>query len=200
MKRLIGIVFALSFAVCLPALAFAQTKQPPRAPERQDRRVDRNDRQADRNDRQADRGPSVEDRVDRRVDRDDKRTDRLDRKDTRVDRRETVEKTDREARNVRQETLETRIARNEKLHSRIQTLLPSGMTLGTAANGFKTEGQFISALHASRNLGMPFSDLKAKMTGSNPMPLGQAIQSLRPTSNGASEAAKAEKQAAETMK
>lgn len=60
------------------------------------------------------------------------------------------------------------------------SLLPDGTNLRTAASGFKNQGQFIAALHVSRNLGIPFNQLKARMTGPNPMPLGKAIQELRP--------------------
>jgi hypothetical protein len=55
------------------------------------------------------------------------------------------------------------------------------MTVETAAAGFRNQGQFIAALHVSRNLGIPFADLKTAMTGPTHQSLGQAIQSLRPT-------------------
>ena len=57
--------------------------------------------------------------------------------------------------------------------------------------GFRNWGQFVAAVHVSNNLGIPFADLKAKMTGTapgptpgttvlgTPMSLGQAIQSLK---------------------
>jgi len=62
-------------------------------------------------------------------------------------------------------------------------MLPSGMTLNTASRGFKNQGQFIAALHVSRNLHIPFVDLKRAMTGPNAMSLGQAIHTLRPSAN-----------------
>ena len=46
--------------------------------------------------------------------------------------------------------------------------------------GFKNYGQYIAAKNVSDNLGIPFDALKAKMTGSSPVSLGQAIQELRP--------------------
>jgi hypothetical protein len=61
--------------------------------------------------------------------------------------------------------------------------LPSGMTVATAASGFKTEGQFIAALHVSRNLNIPFAQLKAEMTGADHDSLGQAIHDLQPAAN-----------------
>jgi hypothetical protein len=42
-----------------------------------------------------------------------------------------------------------------------------------AESGFKNHGQFIAALHVSKNLNIPFDQLKAKMTSSLPMSLGQ---------------------------
>src|SRR5262245_31097374 len=79
-----------------------------------------------------------------------------------------------------EKNFEERIERNTALKSKVQGMLPPGTDLKTAAGGFKNEGQFIAALHVSKNLTIPFDQLKAKMTGSNPMPLGQAIHALKP--------------------
>ena len=51
----------------------------------------------------------------------------------------------------------------------MSTLLPKNMTLNEASMGFKNQGQFIAALHVSRNLGIPFADLKTAMTGIRPV-------------------------------
>ena len=70
-------------------------------------------------------------------------------------------------------------------------------------NGFKNQGQLIAALHASQNLGIPFADLKAKMTGMHPMSLGEAIHALKPNmpeKDVAKEARKAVNQASATAK
>jgi hypothetical protein len=72
------------------------------------------------------------------------------------------------------------ITTDTRLAQRVQSLLPSGMSLQTAVSGFRSEGQFLAALHVSHNLGIPFAQLRAKMTGANPESLGQAIQDLRP--------------------
>lgn len=114
-----------------------------------------------------------------------------------------------------------RLQSDPKLQTRIQGLLPAGTDPQAAASGFKNHGQFIAALHVSRNLGIPFDQLKAKMTGiapasttsgqtdststttSSPMSLGKAIQELKPamTESQTTEAVKrAEKQAKETEK
>ncbi len=73
-----------------------------------------------------------------------------------------------------------RVASNPALSTRLQPLLPAGMNLQTAAEGFRNQGQFIAALHVCRNLNIPFADLKTAMTGANPLSLGKAIQQLRP--------------------
>lgn len=72
------------------------------------------------------------------------------------------------------------IARNPQQEARLKAMLPEGMTLEQAAEGFRNQGQFIAALNASKNQNIPFADLKAKMTGDNPLSLGQAINELRP--------------------
>ena len=54
------------------------------------------------------------------------------------------------------------------------------MNVSDASRGFKNWGQFVAAAHVSRNLNIPFTSLKAKMIGTPPMSLGQAIQALKP--------------------
>ena len=95
-----------------------------------------------------------------------------------------------------------RIQRNPELSEKLQTLLPKtgpNSTLAGAAMGFRNEGQFIAALHVSKNLGIPFDQLKAKMmSGDPPMKLGQAIHALKPNvteKNADNEADNAEKEA-----
>jgi len=94
---------------------------------------------------------------------------------------------------------EARIERNPALKSKVESMLPAGENLKTAASGFKNGGQFLAALHASKNLGIPFAQLKAKMMGSNPpMSLGQTIHALKPNiseKDADKEADKAEKEA-----
>lgn len=90
---------------------------------------------------------------------------------------------------------------NPQLESRVETMLPKGESIGAATAGFKNEGQFLAALHASHNLNIPFDDLKAKMTGSHAMSLGSAIHTLKPDmkeSEAKDEAKKADSQAKTT--
>ena len=95
-----------------------------------------------------------------------------------------------------------RIQRNPELSEKLQTLLPKtgpNSTLAGAAMSFQNEGQFIACLHASKNLGIPFDQLKAKMMSADPpMKLGQAIHALKPNvteKDADNEADKAEKEA-----
>lgn len=73
-----------------------------------------------------------------------------------------------------------RVAQNSGLSTQLQPLLPAGTTLTGAAAGFRNEGQFVAALHVAHNLNIPFDQLKAKITGSDPVSLGKAVQELRP--------------------
>ena len=85
----------------------------------------------------------------------------------------------------------TRTVKNPKLEARLLALLPPGSTIQGASAGFKNWGQFMAAAHVSSNLGIPFDNLKAAMTGiapgattptTTPMSLGQAVQTLKGTS------------------
>lgn len=72
----------------------------------------------------------------------------------------------------------TRLASDTKLATRLTPLLPSGMTLATAATGFKNEGQFVAALHTAKNLDIAFIELKDRITAGES--LGDAIHALKP--------------------
>lgn len=73
-----------------------------------------------------------------------------------------------------------RVSQNSGLSAQLQPLLPAGSTLAGAATSFRDEGQFVAALHVAHNLNIPFDQLKAKVTGSDSVSLGQAIRELRP--------------------
>ena len=92
------------------------------------------------------------------------------------------------------------IAGNPALAARLQPLLPAGLTLAEAATGFKNQGQFIAALHVSRNLSIPFTDLKAQITGPSHASLGQAIHTLKPSADADTVTVAAQKAADEDVK
>ena len=97
---------------------------------------------------------------------------------------------------------ETKVAgaleRNPQLSSRLEALLPENMTLADAAADFRNQGQFIATLRVAENLGLSFTELKMRMTGEDPMSLGEAIhdmQSEMTESQAGTEAKRAEAQA-----
>jgi hypothetical protein len=77
----------------------------------------------------------------------------------------------------------TTTVKNAKLEQKLKLLLPAGTNMNDAAKGFKNWGQFVAAVHVAHNLNIPFTQLKAKMTGTTPMSLGQAVQALRSTTS-----------------
>jgi len=92
-------------------------------------------------------------------------------------------------------SISQKLSSNTKLASKLQSLLPPGTNLQTAASGFKNLGQFVAAVHVSHNLGIPFDQLKAKMQGPPSMSLGKAIEALKPAANAKAEIKKAEHEA-----
>jgi len=96
-------------------------------------------------------------------------------------------------------SISAKLASNPQLASKLQALLPPGTNLQTAAQGFKNLGQFVAAVHVSKNLGIPFDQLKTTMTGPPPESLGKAIQQLAPTANAKSALKTAEKQAKQDL-
>jgi hypothetical protein len=90
---------------------------------------------------------------------------------------------------------DTILSRNTKLSSKLDSLLPKGTTAQQACSGFKNLGQCVAAIHVSHNLGIPFDDLKAKMTGTGSENLGKTIHDLKPDINAKAEAKKGQKQA-----
>ncbi len=75
------------------------------------------------------------------------------------------------------------------LAQNLAKMLPSGTDLRAAAAGFASLGDFVAALHVSRNLQLSFADLKAKILGGGGN-LGSAIAALRPDIDSQVEARK----------
>jgi hypothetical protein len=86
------------------------------------------------------------------------------------------------------------------LVSRIEPLLPRGSSIASASSGFRNEGQFLAALHVSRNLGIPFPTLKKAVTGADAVSLGQAIHVMRPSLDASAEANRAAQQATSDLR
>lgn len=91
------------------------------------------------------------------------------------------------------------LTQNTKLSSNLQKLLPQGMTPQQACSGFKNLGQCVAAIHVSHNLGIPFTELQSKMTGSGSESLGKAIKDLKPSANAKAESKKAQQQAKQDL-
>lgn len=77
-------------------------------------------------------------------------------------------------------TATAHLEKNPALAGRLAPLLPPGMTVEQAAAGYKNWGQFVAALNVSKNLNIPFVDLRSRMTGTQPLSLGKAVHELRP--------------------
>jgi len=88
-----------------------------------------------------------------------------------------------------------KISSRPALAAKVQALLPAGMTLNQASKGFKNQGQFLAALHVSKDLHIPFAQLKAEMTGKDHDSLGVAILELKPGANVSAAVSTADKEA-----
>jgi hypothetical protein len=71
-----------------------------------------------------------------------------------------------------------KIANKPELMAKVTGLLPAGMTLEQASAGFRNQGQFIAALNASKNRGLPFAELQKAMTIDG-LSLGQAAKAVQ---------------------
>jgi hypothetical protein len=87
--------------------------------------------------------------------------------------------------------VQQKLQRNTKLASKLESRLPKGTDLMTAAEGFRNLGQFVAAVNVSNNLGIPFADLKTRMVDDG-MSLGQAIKLERPSADATTEARRAQ--------
>ena len=113
---------------------------------------------------------------------------------------ETEAKADIKATRPPEPTLAQRIDANAQLVAKLTPLLPAGMTLDQAADGFKNQALFIATLHASKDLNIPFATLKAEMVGADHDGLRGAIRDVAPTVDAKVQAAKAEAEARADIK
>jgi len=87
--------------------------------------------------------------------------------------------------------VQQKLQQNTNLASKLQTRLPPGTDLNTAAAGFRNLGQFVAAVNVSNNLGLDFPTLKTAMV-TDGKSLGQAIQAQKSTVDGTTVATRAE--------
>ena len=90
--------------------------------------------------------------------------------------------------------VQQKLQQNTNLASKLETRLPKGTDLMTAAEGFRNLGQFVAAVNVSNNLGIDFVNLKTSIVDDG-LSLGQAIQTWKPTANSTQEASLAESRA-----
>lgn len=74
--------------------------------------------------------------------------------------------------------VQQKLQKNTNLASKLEGRLPLGTNLMDAAEGFRNLGQFVAAVNVSNNLGISFTELKARMVDEG-MSLGQAIKAER---------------------
>ena len=106
----------------------------------------------------------------------------------------------------------TLLEQNTQLAKNLAKFFPDGTNLSAQANGFKNLGEFVSAVHVSHNLGIPFDQLKctqlgtakatesgtvcpAIVTNADGMSLGKAIQRNKPEVGSGQVVREAERQA-----
>jgi len=87
--------------------------------------------------------------------------------------------------------VQEKLQKNTNLAAKLTSRLPEGTDLMLASAGFRNLGQFVAAVNVSNNLKIPFAQLKTKMV-TDGLSLGQAIQTLRPTSSATIETQRAE--------
>jgi hypothetical protein len=93
------------------------------------------------------------------------------------------------------ERAEQQLSQSPLVIARIRPLLPRGVDPNLAASGFGDLGEFISTLHVSDNLDIPFEELKVRVTGPDGRSLGDAIRELRPKADPGVEIRRATEQA-----
>jgi hypothetical protein len=94
-----------------------------------------------------------------------------------------------------------RLAQNRKLSDKLSAILkqqnPRVTDLQTASQGFESLCQFVSAVHVSQNLGIPFDRLKSQKQTSGS--LAKAIHVLKPDADVNTEVKEASVQAANDL-
>lgn len=74
--------------------------------------------------------------------------------------------------------VQQKLQKNTKLAKKLEGRLPPNTDVMLAAEGFRNLGQFVAAVNVSNNLGLTFTELKARMVDDG-MSLGQAIKAER---------------------
>ena len=94
--------------------------------------------------------------------------------------------------------VQQKLERNTNLAAKLQSRLPAGTDLNTAAAGFRNLGQFVAAVNVSNNLGLDFTTLKTAIV-TDGKSLGQAIQAQKGTTVYAAQQAQTAERDADTL-
>ena len=86
---------------------------------------------------------------------------------------------------------------DQELAGKLEKLLAPGTDLRAAATGFRNLGEFVTTVHVSANLAIPFDQLKARVVAGKDV--SDAIEILRPELDGLVEARRARKMAREDL-
>lgn len=92
---------------------------------------------------------------------------------------------------VEQTTASTELQANKTLIAQLQSRLPAGTDVVKASMGFRNLTQFVSAVHASHNLSIPFDKMRTAMVDEKKS-LSAAIRVLKPTASATIEAQRAD--------
>jgi hypothetical protein len=87
---------------------------------------------------------------------------------------------------------------NKALSAQVQSRLPAGTDVMKASAGFRNLQQFVSAVHASQNLSIPFDKLRTALVDEQKS-LSTAIRALKPTATATIEAQRADYEARGTI-
>ena len=80
-----------------------------------------------------------------------------------------------------------------KAAAKLLKMLPPKTSLNEASSGFRNEREFISAVYISKDLGIPFTKFKERITGNHSVSIESAIRDLRPDLSKAKAKAEVEK-------
>ena len=95
---------------------------------------------------------------------------------------------------------DTELRINEKLTTKLKTLLPQGSDPQYLSKGFTELKDYVTTVRASNNLSIPFPELKHKMIDGSSKSLQKAIQELKPDIDAKAETRKADEQAKQDIK
>ncbi len=95
---------------------------------------------------------------------------------------------------------DTQLQFNDKLATKLKTMLPEGVDPHKASKGFEDLKDFVAAVRVANNLNVSFVDLKRNMADGSNKELQKAIHALKPDADPKAELKKAGEQAKQDIK